>query len=130
MTMVRCLRMIIVVISTLTGMLMMIATIPQDKHTREIHDEPDDGNHDRLFECDVNRIHQPLETFPGHSERKEYQQYRTRKSAQGIHFSGTKIKRGIACPTPCIDIREGVDSERHGVRPHMQAIRQQSHGPI
>ena len=124
-------RMPVILVMRVRRVMMMLVPVSlrvQNNHADAIHNQPEDRHEDRLVEYNLNRVEQPRDTFKGHEQREDREQYRTRKTSERVHLAGAKAVATVARVAASIGIGKGGDAQRRRVRCHMQAVCQQSHG--
>ncbi len=97
-----------------------------DAHT--VDNESGDGDEDRVVVLDGGRVDEAVDAPRGHDHGERGEQHRPGEAAQGVHLAAAEAVARVVGVAARVDVGEGGDAQRDGVRPHVQAVGQQGHG--
>ncbi len=121
---------VIVVVVPMMVVVPMAAVPPEDEGARSVDEQPGCGHEQGLIEDDLHRVQEPVAALPRHQQGEQGQQQRPGEPSQGVDLAGAEGEPLVAGVAPRVDVGQRGDPEGGGVRSHVQAVGEQSHGPV
>src|SRR3990172_6158288 len=103
----------------------MIVAVPlrtQNKHGGAVNNQSDEGNGNGNVELDLDRVEEPLYTFPPHQQRKQDKENGACISRQGIHFPSAKAEAVVVGIFSGINVRNESNQQPNHMGSHVDPV--------
>ena len=101
----------------------------QEERTPTVDHQPQTGNKKRPGVSNGGRMDEPLHALDDHEGGEREQHYGVTEPPEGVHFTRAEAEAGVARMAPRIDVGESSDLQSDNVRPHVQTVGEERHGP-
>src|SRR5947209_962280 len=103
--------MVVFVITVMMAFALMVFRTTEQHGTHDVHDEPDDGDGDRLLKMDRLRLEEALQGCPRHQNGNAEEKNRAGEAAEDFDFPGTEGVAAVLGVTPCRCVGEGAEAD-------------------